>query len=91
MGLMGMPAGVRAIDLMLQIPSEDFSQKYEFLKPLLLDKESRESFKFPAQYMFRDVPATPLGKAADYVALTLGEMDKHFGVAVSTQLVASAS
>jgi predicted TIM-barrel fold metal-dependent hydrolase len=72
-----MPAGMRAIDLMLQIPSDDFSQKYEFLKPLLLDKESRESFKFPAQYMFHDVPAT--GKAADYVALTLGEMDK-FGI-----------
>jgi predicted TIM-barrel fold metal-dependent hydrolase len=69
-----MPAGVRAIDLMLQIPSDDFSQKYEFLKPLLLDKESRESFRFPAQYMFHDVPAT--GKSADHVALTLAEMDK---------------
>jgi predicted TIM-barrel fold metal-dependent hydrolase len=72
-----MPAGVRAIDLMLQIPSDDFSQKYEFLKPLLLDQESRESFKFPAQYMFHDVPAT--GKSADYVALTLAEMDR-FGI-----------
>jgi predicted TIM-barrel fold metal-dependent hydrolase len=69
-----MPAGVRAIDLMLQIPSDDFSQKYEFLKPLLLDRESRETFTFPAQYMFHDVPAT--GKSADYVALTLNEMDK---------------
>jgi predicted TIM-barrel fold metal-dependent hydrolase len=69
-----MPAGIRAIDLMLQIPSEDFSQKYEFLKPLLLDRESREMFTFPAQYMFRDVPEP--GKAADYVALALTEMDK---------------
>src|SRR5579862_7412511 len=74
---MGMPSGVRAIDLMLQIPSEDFSQKYEFLKPLLLDRESREMFKFPAQYMFRDVPEP--GKASDYVALTLTEMDR-FGI-----------
>ncbi len=74
---MGMPSGVRAIDLMLQIPSEDFSQKYEFLKPLLLDRESREMFKFPAQYMFRDVPEP--GKASDYVALTLAEMDR-FGI-----------
>ena len=71
---MGMPSGVRAIDLMLQIPSEDFSQKYEFLKPLLLDRESREMFKFPAQYMFRDVPEP--GKSADYVSLALTEMDK---------------
>jgi predicted TIM-barrel fold metal-dependent hydrolase len=72
---MAMPAGVRAIDLMLQIPSDDFSQKYELLKPLLLDRESRESFTFPAQYMFRDMPET--GKSSDYVALTLAEMDKH--------------
>jgi uncharacterized protein len=74
MNPMGMPSGVRAIDLMLQIPSEDFSQKYEFLKPLLLDRESREMFKFPAQYMFRDVPEP--GKAADYVTLALTEMDR---------------
>ncbi len=77
MRFMGMPAGATAIDLMLQIPSEDFSQKYEFLKPLLLDRESRETFKFPAQYMFRDVPAP--GQSSDYVALTLTEMDR-FGV-----------
>jgi predicted TIM-barrel fold metal-dependent hydrolase len=72
---MAIPAGLRAIDLMLQIPSEDFSQKYEFLKPLLMDRESREKFEFPAQYMFKNVPTTR--KASDYVGITLDEMDKH--------------
>ena len=72
---MAIPAGLRAIDLMLQIPSEDFSQKYEFLKPLLMDRESREQFTFPAQYMFKNVPTTR--KASDYVGITLDEMDKH--------------
>jgi predicted TIM-barrel fold metal-dependent hydrolase len=75
MASMAIPAGLRAIDLMLQIPSDDFSKNYEFLKPLLLDKESREQFEFPAQYMFRNIPKT--GASSDYVRLTLDEMDKH--------------
>lgn len=72
---MGIPAGIGVVDLMLQIPSDDFSSKYEFLKPLLLDRESREQFKFPAQYMFKDVPKTD--RAPDYVRYTLEQMDKH--------------
>jgi predicted TIM-barrel fold metal-dependent hydrolase len=72
---MGIPAGLGVIDLMLQIPSDDFSAKYDFLKPLLLDKESRETFTFPAQYMFKDVPKT--GKSPDYVRYTLDQMDKY--------------
>ena len=70
-----MPKGIGAIDLMLSIPTDDNSTWYEFLKPLLLDKESRESFKFPAQYMFKDVPKTE--KVSDYVAQVLKEMDAH--------------
>ncbi len=72
---MGIPAGIGVVDLMLQIPSDDFSSKYEFLKPLLLDKESREQFKFPAQYMFKDVPKTD--RAPDYVRYTLEQMDRY--------------
>jgi predicted TIM-barrel fold metal-dependent hydrolase len=72
---MGMPTAPRAVDLMLQIPTEDFSKNYEFLKPLLLDKESREQFEFPAQYMFKNIPKT--GASSDYVKYTLDEMDRH--------------
>src|SRR5258708_38861675 len=72
---MGIPAGIGVVDLMLQIPCDDFSAKYEFLKPLLLDKESREQFDFPAQYMFKDVPKT--GPSPDYVRQTLDQLDKH--------------
>src|SRR4051812_46895218 len=71
---MPMPRGIGAIDLMLQIPTEDPTAMYEFLKPLLLDKESREQFKFPAEYMFKDVPKT--GRSHDYVKLALDGMDK---------------
>lgn len=86
MRAMGIPAGIRAVDLMLQIPSDDFSKKYEFLRPLLLDKESREQFAMPAQYLFKDIPkgggggdrsAAPPERPADFVRAALEEMDKH--------------
>jgi predicted TIM-barrel fold metal-dependent hydrolase len=72
---MGMPNQLGIIDLMLQIPTADGKNRYDFLKPLLLDKESRDSFDFPAQYMFKDIPDT--GASSDNVALTLREMDKY--------------
>lgn len=71
---MSMPSGVRAIDLMLQIPTDDESARYEFLKPLLLDRESREQFRFPAEYMFKNLPKTARG--GDYVKVVLDEMDR---------------
>jgi len=69
-----MPSGIRAIDLMLQIPAGDTTQWYEFMKPLLLDAESRTIFKFPAEYMFKQVPTTR--PSNDYVGIALDEMDK---------------
>jgi predicted TIM-barrel fold metal-dependent hydrolase len=69
-----LPAGLRAIDLMLQIPSGDTTQWYEFMKPLFLDRESREIFKFPAEYMFKQIPTTRASD--DYVGIALDEMDK---------------
>jgi len=72
---MGMPSALRAIDLMLNIPGEDNSAWYESMKPLLLDDESRNVFKMPAQYMFKDIPQA--GKQDDYIAHTVAQMDLH--------------
>jgi hypothetical protein len=72
---MAMPTEIRIIDLMLSVPGEDNSDWYAFMKPLLLDRESREVFSMPAQYMFKDVPKA--GKRDDYVAYTIAQMDKH--------------
>jgi FMN phosphatase YigB (HAD superfamily) len=69
-----MPAGIGAVDLMLQIPTDDPTTMYDFLRPLLLDRESREQFKMPAEYMFKNVPTTR--KSSDYVGIALDEMDK---------------
>ncbi len=72
---MPMPADIKAIDLMLAIPGESgTSSWYDFMKPLLLDQQSRQMFKMPAEYMFKDIPN--IGKREDYIDYTLGEMDK---------------
>jgi predicted TIM-barrel fold metal-dependent hydrolase len=45
------------------------------MKPLLRDQESREQFKMPAQYMFRNIPGFAPG--ADFLKLLVAEMDKY--------------
>ena len=58
---MGMPTDIGIIDLMLAVPNNDTSNYYDFIKPLLMDEQSRAMFKMPAQYMFKDVPKNSLG------------------------------
>ena len=72
---MPMPAGIKVIDLMLELPTDDRGTWYDFLKPLLMDEESREQFRFPAEYMFRSVPT--IRDSDDYVGIALDEMDRH--------------
>ena len=71
---MGMPSGIGVIDLMLQIPAGDNTAWYEFMKPLLMDQESRHQFKMPAQYMFKNIPH--VGQQDDYIKYTVEQMDK---------------
>ena len=72
---MAIPDNLGIIDLMLAIPGESSDNMYEFMKPLLMDEQSRNMFKMPAQYMFKDIPQT--GEQEDYIAYTLAEMDKY--------------
>ena len=72
---MGMPTDLGAIDLMLGIPEPGNKEKwYDFLKPNLRDAESA-TFKFPAQYMFKEVPEDPT--EGDMIEYTLAQMDNH--------------
>ncbi len=71
---MPMPTNIKAIDLMMGIPSEERSHWYDYMKPLLLDRESREQFSMPAQYMF-DVPK--IDGITDGTAYTIEQMDRH--------------
>jgi hypothetical protein len=40
-----------------------------------MDQESREQFKMPAQYLFKDIPL--LASRADYVHFLVEQMDRH--------------
>ncbi|MBX7160697.1 MAG: amidohydrolase family protein [Acidimicrobiia bacterium] len=74
----GYCGGIAAIDTMTALPVPvETSGHYEFLEPLLRDHESRESFEFPAQYMFRNVPHPQ--PSDDYGAVLVSEMDR-FGI-----------
>ncbi|MGH9214140.1 MAG: amidohydrolase family protein [Acidimicrobiales bacterium] len=73
---MGMPSDVGVIDLMLQIPEGAKRENYRFMAPNLRDAESLERFEFPAQYMFKEVPAD-LPDEVDGVDFALREMDRH--------------
>ena len=55
---MPMPSDVPIIDLMLGIPSPDQPSTYDFMRPLLRDRESLQQFDFPVEYMFKAMGAT---------------------------------
>ena len=63
---MPMPSDIKIIDTMLGIPeAESRSDWFDAFKPLLRDRESREQFSMPAQYMFKDIPQS--GAVDDFV------------------------
>ncbi|MEH6588354.1 MAG: amidohydrolase family protein [Halioglobus sp.] len=71
---MAMPSDIGIIDLMLMIPSDEQDHWYDYMKGMFLDRESREMFSMPAQYMF-NVP--DLKDIKDGLGYTLAQMDKH--------------
>ncbi len=73
---MTFPTDVGVIDLMLGIPEGHKKDWYEFLRGGLMDRESKEQFEFPVEYMFKDVPKD-IEEQADPLAVVLDEMDHH--------------
>ena len=70
------PVGLPVIDTMIGFPHEGSAQ-YDFIRRQTKDRESRESFEFPVEYMFKDVPkGLPTD---DPVSLVLQQMDR-FGI-----------
>jgi len=72
---MTMPTNVGIIDCMIGFPASDFSQ-YEFIRKQLKDAQSRDSYDFPVEYMFKHVPKELYG-ASNPIDITLHEMDKY--------------
>jgi len=74
---MGYPKDIRIIDTMLGIPTHaDRSEWYASFRPLLNDQQSRDMFKMPAQYMFKDIPENT-ADTSDFVGWTVEQLDKH--------------
>jgi predicted TIM-barrel fold metal-dependent hydrolase len=70
------PIGLPVIDTMIGFPHEGSAQ-YDFIRRQTKDRESKESFEFPVEYMFKDVPkGLPTD---DPVSLVLQQMDR-FGI-----------
>jgi hypothetical protein len=73
---MPIPKDVKVVDLMMGVPmSEKNAEWYDSFKRLLMDKESRDAFEMPAQYMFKDIP--DLTGLADPLEFIVGYMDRH--------------
>ncbi len=72
---MGMPRDVGIVDTMIAFPHHSMKDVYAFITRQTKDRESRESFEFPAEYMFKDVPEKALVDSDDPTSVTLREMD----------------
>jgi predicted TIM-barrel fold metal-dependent hydrolase len=69
-------AGIGIIDTMVGFPKADRRAVYRFLDPHLRDKESKEEFVFPAQYMFKDLPPEAEDNV-DPVMVVLDNMERY--------------
>lgn len=72
---MAVPGGIGIVDTMIGFPHADMKQVYAFITRQTRDRQSREEFAFPAEYMFKDVPEKQLTGSDDPIAVTLREMD----------------
>lgn len=73
---MDAPFDVGIIDTMIGFPAKDMKETYAFITRQTNDRESKETFEFPAEYMFKQPPDKDLRDVPDPVAATLGEMDR---------------
>lgn len=81
---MGMPTDLGIVDPGIGFPYQSLEAKkaaYDFFRPLLKDRQSREEFEFPAQYMFRDVPDV-IDTSIDPVEWVREKMDA-FNIAIA--------
>jgi len=77
---MAMPEGQPIIDTMIGFPVQNFGDTYGFIRRQTKDADSKEKMRFPAEYMFKDVPEGHEGES-DPIATTLEQMDR-FNVSV---------
>lgn len=84
---MSFPADCPIIDTFIGFREADGGE-YDFITAQTKDRESKEEFSFPAQYMFKDVPRDL--PTDDPMSVTLREMDAH-GISVGLVSMSTAS
>ena len=72
---MGMPSGIGIVDTMIGFPHQDMAATYAFITKQTKDKQSKDEFEFPVEYMFKNVPDKTLRTEGDPISVTLREMD----------------
>lgn len=72
-----LPKDIQAIDLMVNIPTDEHNAGgYSIYRTMQRDEESRENFRMPAEYMFKNIPS--LGTdPKKYVPAIVAQMDKY--------------
>jgi hypothetical protein len=70
------PPGIGIVDTLIGFPAAESSSHYDFITRQTKDRESREQFTFPVQYMFKDVPNDALTGVDDRIGYTLDQMDR---------------
>jgi len=73
---MAMPTDIGIVDTMIGFPHRDMRETYRFITNQTKDRQSKEQFEFPVEYMFKDVPEKRLRDTDDPIAVTLDEMDR---------------
>lgn len=69
-----MPRDIGIVDTMIDFPRADMKALYSSLTRQTKDRQSKDEFSHPAQYMFKELPRQDLS-ADDPVSVTLREMD----------------
>lgn len=74
---MAAPKNIQAIDLMINIPTDEHNAAgYAAFRAMQRDEDSLKNFHMPAQYMFKNIPS--LGAdPTKFVDAIVAEMDKH--------------
>jgi len=73
---MSIPTGIGIVDTMIGFPHRDMRETYRFITTQTKDRQSKEQFEFPVEYMFKDVPEKRMRDADDPIGVTLAEMDR---------------
>ena len=68
---MAMPTDVGIVDTMIGFPHKDMKATYRFITNQTKDRQSKEDFEFPVEYMFKNVPEKQFREADDPIAVTV--------------------